>query len=34
MSGRGLEIVALVSSDWGVTVDADGAKSVWASFRR
>jgi anti-sigma regulatory factor (Ser/Thr protein kinase) len=34
MSGRGLEIVALVSSDWGVTVDDQGAKSVWASFLR
>ena len=34
MSGRGLDIVALVSSNWGVTVGADGAKSVWATFQR
>ena len=29
--GRGLNIVALVSLDWGVFVD-DGSKTVWASF--
>ena len=34
-SGRGLSIVDLVSSDWGVSpaVDATHAKSVWASFQ-
>ena len=29
--GRGLGIVALMSLDWGVSVD-DGSKTVWASF--
>src|SRR3954453_23181381 len=34
VSGRGLKIVALVSLDWGVRFDTDGAKIVWASFSR
>jgi anti-sigma regulatory factor (Ser/Thr protein kinase) len=32
MSGRGLMIVELVSEAWGTSTDADGSKSVWASF--
>jgi hypothetical protein len=31
---RGLKIVAMVSLDWGVEVDASGDKLVWASFSR
>ena len=31
-NGRGLQIVAIVSSDWGVDEDAAGSKAVWASF--
>lgn len=31
-SGRGLEIVAIVSSDWGIDEDETGSKAVWASF--
>jgi hypothetical protein len=31
-SGRGLEIVAIVSLDWGVSENEAGAKAVWASF--
>lgn len=31
-SGRGLEIVDMVSQDWGIDHDAAGSKSVWASF--
>jgi anti-sigma regulatory factor (Ser/Thr protein kinase) len=31
-SGRGLEIVDIVSLDWGVSEDRAGAKEVWASF--
>ena len=31
-SGRGLEIVDIVSSDWGIDTDAAGSKAVWASF--
>jgi hypothetical protein len=34
ISGRGLRIVALLSLDWGVSVDTDGAKTVWVSFPR
>ena len=30
--GRGMTIVDVVSSDWGVVVDADVGKSVWAAF--
>ena len=30
--GRGMAIVDVVSRDWGVVVDADVGKSVWASF--
>ena len=30
--GRGMAIVDVVSSDWGVVVDADVGKSVWATF--
>jgi anti-sigma regulatory factor (Ser/Thr protein kinase) len=30
--GRGMAIVDVVSRDWGVVVDADGGKSVWAAF--
>lgn len=32
--GRGLEIVALMSDEWGVRTDGGGLKSVWACFRR
>lgn len=31
-SGRGLEIVEIVSHRWGFNVDAAGSKAVWASF--
>ena len=31
-SGRGLEIVGLVSHDWGFDEDGPGSKAVWASF--
>jgi len=31
-SGRGLAIVETLSSDWGVRVEPNGSKSVWASF--
>jgi anti-sigma regulatory factor (Ser/Thr protein kinase) len=30
-NGRGLEIVSIVSTDWGVN-DEGGSKAVWASF--
>lgn len=32
MGGRGLVLVELLSREWGVTANADGSKSVWASF--
>jgi anti-sigma regulatory factor (Ser/Thr protein kinase) len=32
LSGRGLMIVELLSQDWGTHTDAEGTKSVWASF--
>ena len=31
--GRGLVIVESVSHDWGFELEADGVKSVWASFQ-
>ncbi|HET6915128.1 MAG TPA: ATP-binding protein, partial [Acidimicrobiales bacterium] len=31
-SGRGLMLVAALSSDWGVLTGSAGFKSVWASF--
>jgi anti-sigma regulatory factor (Ser/Thr protein kinase) len=31
-SGRGLEIVAIVTLDWGTNEDVAGSKAVWASF--
>jgi anti-sigma regulatory factor (Ser/Thr protein kinase) len=31
-SGRGLEIVDIVSLDWGVDEEGAGSKAVWASF--
>lgn len=31
-TGRGLEIVDVVSSDWGIDTDASGSKAVWAAF--
>lgn len=31
-TGRGLEIVDVVSLDWGTNADAAGSKAVWASF--
>lgn len=31
-SGRGLEIVGIVSLDWGVSDDGAGSKAVWATF--
>lgn len=30
--GRGLLLVDMISHNWGVTEEADGAASVWASF--
>jgi anti-sigma regulatory factor (Ser/Thr protein kinase) len=32
MSGRGLMLVELLSREWGVAIDHDGVKSVWANF--
>lgn len=32
MGGRGLVLVEMLSREWGVTANADGSKSVWASF--
>ena len=32
LSGRGLKIVQLISSDWGVASDATGSHTVWAAF--
>ena len=31
-SGRGLEIVEIVSYRWGFSTDAAGSKAVWAAF--
>jgi anti-sigma regulatory factor (Ser/Thr protein kinase) len=31
-SGRGLEIVGMLSLDWGIDQDVAGSKSVWAAF--
>jgi two-component sensor histidine kinase len=31
-SGRGLDIVAMTSRDWGVDAARDATKKVWASF--
>jgi anti-sigma regulatory factor (Ser/Thr protein kinase) len=31
-SGRGLDIVDIVSLAWGITEDLGGSKAVWASF--
>ena len=31
-TGRGLEIVDMVSLEWGFTEDGTGSKAVWASF--
>lgn len=31
-SGRGLDIVAMTSLDWGVDAGRDASKRVWASF--
>ena len=31
-SGRGLEIVGIVSLDWGINDEEAGSKAVWASF--
>ena len=31
-AGRGLEIVSIVSLEWGTNEDGAGSKSVWASF--
>ena len=31
-TGRGLEIVDIVSLDWGIIEDSVGSKAVWASF--
>jgi hypothetical protein len=30
--GRGLELVDVVSTDWGVNTDGTASKAVWASF--
>ena len=32
LSGRGLEIVDMVTVDWGTDEDWTGSKAVWASF--
>jgi anti-sigma regulatory factor (Ser/Thr protein kinase) len=32
LSGRGLEIVGIVSGDWGIKEEGSGTKAVWASF--
>jgi anti-sigma regulatory factor (Ser/Thr protein kinase) len=32
LSWRGLRIVELISSDWGVASDGSGSRTVWASF--
>ena len=32
LSGRGLEIVDIISLDWGVHQDGAASKAVWASF--
>ena len=32
--GRGLLIVSMLTSDWGVTPGSNGGKSVWAEFDR
>ncbi len=32
LAGRGLEIVDIVSLEWGTNQDGAGSKSVWASF--
>ncbi|HET7196050.1 MAG TPA: ATP-binding protein [Nocardioides sp.] len=32
LSGRGLEIVDIVTLDWGTNEDRAGSKAVWASF--
>lgn len=32
VDGRGLALVEMVSSDWGVTQESDGSKWVWAAF--
>jgi anti-sigma regulatory factor (Ser/Thr protein kinase) len=34
INGRGLELVSLLSQEWGVTTDRPGFKTVWASFAR
>jgi two-component sensor histidine kinase len=31
-TGRGLEIVEIVSQEWGINRDEDRSKGVWASF--
>ncbi|MDO9497139.1 MAG: ATP-binding protein [Nocardioides sp.] len=31
-TGRGLEIVDIVSREWGMNVDEAGSKAVWAAF--
>lgn len=30
--GRGLQVVEMLSQDWGADADGSGAKRVWASF--
>jgi anti-sigma regulatory factor (Ser/Thr protein kinase) len=32
LSGRGLEIVGIVSRDWGIKEEGADSKAVWASF--
>ena len=32
VDGRGLALVEVVSSEWGVTDEGDGSKTVWAAF--
>lgn len=32
VGGRGLQVVQMLSQEWGAVIDASGSKSVWASF--
>jgi two-component sensor histidine kinase len=32
LSGRGLDIVGIISRDWGIKEEGAGSKAVWASF--
>lgn len=32
VGGRGLQVVQMLSQEWGAVTDGSGSKSVWASF--